>query len=366
MRPEAPLYDPFRAWGALLSGLEGSFELEKIRRGMWIHATAPRPPVGLTPHRVIHRQDKLSLRYYAPAQDRGLPPLVLVPSLINRAYILDLEPDRSLVAGMAALGHPVYLVDWGTPGPEDADEDVGYVLMELLHRSIDRAVRHARAPGAVLFGYCQGGTLAAMYTALRPQKVAGLIALNAPVHFAHAGRFGRFVAPEALDVDQAFPAGTLVPTAVMRPAFQLLDPVGSFTKYAAIEAASADPLRLARTMARERWLEENVPLPSAFAREFIRRAYQEDALLAGTWPIRGERVRLEAITAPLLVVACRNDFIAPAASVLPLASRVGSAQVTVEEPESGHIGIVVGATGPRVFYPMLDRWIRRVVRGAEA
>lgn len=79
------------------------------------------------------------------------------------------------------------------------------------------------------------------------------------------------------------PGQGLVPVELMKVGFKLLDPMGSVTKFAAIEQAASDPVRLARTMARERWLEENVPLPAPFAREFIRRTYQEDALLGGTW-----------------------------------------------------------------------------------
>lgn len=336
----------------------GSDPFARMQRGALIHTLAPRPPVGLTPNTIVHAQDKLVLRYYAPPAPTGRPPVVLVPSLINRAWILDLEPDRSLCASLAARGHPVYLVDWGTPGPEDAEEDVGYVLNELLHRSIDRACRHARQPRAMVLGYCLGGTLAAMYAALRPARVAGLVALNAPVRFSEGGRFRDFVQPDRFDVDAVIDADGLVPVSAMRPAFQLLDPVGSWTKFLAIEAAGDDAPRLARVMARERWLEENVPMSGAFAREFLRNAYHEDRLLDGTWRIDNATVRLERIAAPTLVVACARDFIAPPASVLPLALVVPNAeQVTMD---CGHIGVVVGSEGPRTFYPMLDAWFRRV------
>jgi polyhydroxyalkanoate synthase len=358
-----PLVDPFAPFGALLSGFEGLYELERIRRGMFLHATAPRPDVGVTPHVVVHEQDKLKLRYYAPKRDEGLPPVVLVPSLINRAYILDLESDRSMVASLAAMNHPVYLVDWGEPGPEDADEDVSYVVLELLDRAVRRACRHARAPKAAVFGYCMGGTLVAMYAALRPERLLGFATLNAPVLFAEAGRFREFVSPDVVNVDEVFPAGTLVPTWLMKPVFQMLDPMGSFTKYAAIEQAAADPKKLSRTMARERWLEEHVPCASAFCREFVRNAYQEDALINGRWSLGGETVRLEAITSPALIVVCKRDFIAPSRSGLPLFDRIQSADKELVEPDAGHIGVVVGATGPRYFFPLLDKWLRRIAQG---
>lgn len=338
----------------------GTDPFARMQRGAVIHALAPRPPVGLTPFRVIHRQDKLEVRYYAPRGRADGAPLLLVPSLINRSYILDLEPDRSLVRAMTGAGHPVYLVDWGTPGPEDAAEDVGYLLLELLHRSIDRVCRHARLPAVAVLGYCQGGTLSAMYAALRPARVAALVALNAPVSFKDGGRFRSFVAPEVFEVERIFDADGLVSPAVMRPGFQLLDPVGSWTRFLAVEAAGEDPTQLRRVMARERWLEDNVPVPGAFARDFIRNAYQEDRLLAGTWSVRGEAVDLRKLVAPLLVVCCAKDFICPPAAATPLAAAVGATDTEVHTLPCGHIGVVVGAEGPRRFFPLLDTWLRRV------
>ncbi|MEZ4320243.1 MAG: alpha/beta fold hydrolase [Myxococcota bacterium] len=352
------LPDPLQGLESVLSGIGGADQTARVRRGMWLHATLPRPPVGTTPHTVIHRQDKLEVRYYAPVGSERLAPVVVVPSLINRAYVCDLEPDRSLVGGLAKLGHPVYLVDWGIPGPEDADEGVAYILLTLLHRSVVRACHHARAEKVMLLGYCQGGTLAAMYTALRPQKVGALSCLATPVDFTEGGRFSDFA--NAGDVASVIGPDGLVDIDVMSSAFKLLDPMGNVSKYMALEAASKDPRTLARTLARERWLEENVPLPGRFAVEFITNAYRENRLLAGTWEVDGERVDLGSIRCPVLVTPCAKDFIAPPEACAPLADVVGSEDVTLEMLSSGHIGCVVGGFGPKVYYPMLDRWFRQV------
>ncbi len=332
--------------------------IAKMRRGAMIHGLAPRPPVGQTPHAIVHRHDKLVVRHYAPTGPAvGGPPLVLVPSMINRAWILDLEPGRSMVEAMAAAGHATYLVDWGVPGPEDATEDLGYVLHELLHRSLDRICRHARAPRAHVLGYCMGGTLTAMLAALRPARFASLVALAAPVRFAEGGRFRDLSHPDVLDVDKAIAADGLMPPEVMAPVFRLLDPMGNLTKYLGVDDASADPKRLASVMARERWLGENVPLAGAFAREWIGRGYQDDALLDGTWVVRGEAIDLGRIACPTLVAPCARDQITPPAAALPLADAVGG-PARVELLETGHIGVVVGSFGPRTFFPLVDRWIR--------
>ena len=339
--------------------LDGPRQTDEVRRGMAIYALAPRPEIGTTPHEVVHRQDKLALRFYAPARpNQDLPPVVIIPSMINKAAICDLEEERSLVAGLAARGHRVYLVDWGAPGPENAQDDVAWVLLTLLRRAIDRACRHAGAPQATLLGYCQGGTLAAIYAALRPTRVAGLIALAAPVRFSEGGRFRSFVDPATFDPDKAINADGLIGVDLMQATFRMLDPFGNWSRFRMIAKAAEDPRQLQRVMARERWLEENIPMAGAFAREFVKKAYQQDALLAGTWIIAGERVDLSHIRCRLAVYACEGDFISPKEACTPLAEAVSSTDITVETLPTGHIGVVVGSYGPREFYGKVDGWLR--------
>lgn len=351
------MQDPLAGMEVALAGIGGAEQTAQARRGMWLHATLPRPPIGQTPHTVVHRQDKLVLRHYAPATDEGLLPVVVVPSLINRATIVDLEPDRSLVGSLARMNHPVYLVDWGVPGPEDAEEGVETVL-RMLHRSVFRACHHAGAKRAILLGYCQGGTLSAIYAAVHPERVAALSVLATPIDFSKGGRFAEFA--NSADIDAAIGPDGLVDLDVMASAFKLLDPMGNWTKYIALEQASKNPRRLARTLARERWLEENVPLPGRFAREFVKQTYVENRLVEGTFEVGDDTVDLGRIQVPVMVNPCARDFIAPREACEPLAELVGSEAVTVEVLEAGHIGAVVGGYGPAVYYPMLDRWFRSI------
>lgn len=358
MKPRLPSrlrkLDPMRLVDKISDRVDGVAQLAAARRGAAILASAPRPPAGLTPHEVVHTQDKLALRYYAAARRvPGRLPVVLVPSLINKAWILDLEPGRSLVEALSDAGWDTYLVDWGTPGAEDAEEDVAYIVLDLLQRAIDRACRHAGAKQAHILGYCMGGTLSLLHAALRPERVASLVALAAPVKFSEGGRFKDLA--DAVDVERAITPDGLLPVEVMKPAFQLLDPMGNWTKLIALDRAARDPRTLARSLVRERWLEENVPLPGSFARDFLKNAYQEDRLLAGTWTVAGETVDLSSITCPVLVAICDNDFITPPAAALPLADAVGG-PVRTERLDCGHIGVVVGGFGPKVFYPLLDAW----------
>jgi polyhydroxyalkanoate synthase len=163
------------------------------------------------------------------------------------------------------------------------------------------------------------------------------------------------VAP--VDVDAVIDGDGLIPVSAMKPVFALLDPMGNWSKFEGVDAASEDTEKLRRVMVRERWLEENVPMSGAFAREFLAHTYQGDDLLDGAWVIRGEAVRLADVRCPTLVVACNKDFITPMEAARPLADAVGG-PVRLEVLDTGHIGVVVGAMGPKTFYPLLDRWFR--------
>ena len=105
--------------------------------------TRPKPPVGTTPADVVHSENKWRLLRYrpGPAGIRYQTPLLLVPSLINRHYVLDLLPGKSFAEAMVAAGHEVYIIDWGTPGPEDR-----YLSFDdITDHYLGRATRIARA-----------------------------------------------------------------------------------------------------------------------------------------------------------------------------------------------------------------------------
>src|SRR5215470_12186859 len=78
--------------------------------------------VGTTPADEVHRENKWRLLRYRSRRELsngGSTPILLVPSLINRHYVLDLLPKKSFAEYLLNEGHDVYVIDWGTPGDED-------------------------------------------------------------------------------------------------------------------------------------------------------------------------------------------------------------------------------------------------------
>src|SRR5262249_47045688 len=112
---------------------------------------------------------------------KGGAPVLAVPSLVNRSYVLDLAPGRSLMRAWAADGLRPLLVDWGRPGPQEQGFDLtGYVLR--LERALD-AVAGASQVRPVVVGYCMGGLLALALAQRRMADVSGLVLLATPWDF---------------------------------------------------------------------------------------------------------------------------------------------------------------------------------------
>jgi pimeloyl-ACP methyl ester carboxylesterase len=291
----------------------------------------------------------------------GNLPVVFVPSLVNRAYVLDLAPGHSLLRWLAARGIRPLLLDWGWP----EDTERRFTLTDYVAGRLERALGAAKAlAGAapVLAGYCMGGTLAVAAAARRPDLVRGLALLATPWDF-HAGQAERAAQAAALlplmEPALAF-AGTL-PVDMIQVLFAMLDPFGVTEKYRAFAAVPPDSPRAALFVALEDWLNDGVPLAAPVARECLGDWYGRNAPALGDWMVAGLPVDPTRLALPTFVAAPARDRIVPPESSRPLASLIPGA--VLHEPRAGHIGMTAGSTAERVLWqPLLD-WLEAMAKG---
>jgi poly[(R)-3-hydroxyalkanoate] polymerase subunit PhaC len=116
---------------------------------------------AVTPGAVVHRTDVLELIQYEPTTPQVLRrPLVVVPPQINKYYILDLAPGRSLVEHAVARGQQVFMISWRDPGSEQREWDLARYVEET-EQALAVARRITRAPSVNALGACSGGITAA-------------------------------------------------------------------------------------------------------------------------------------------------------------------------------------------------------------
>lgn len=321
-----------------------------------------RPPVGSTPHDVAWAENKWRLLRYRPTADAGAryaTPVVLVPSLINRHYVLDLLPDKSLAGWLVARGHDVYCVDWGTPGPEDRYLGLADIADRYLGRALRVAAREAGRPPHVL-GYCMGGTLAAVHAALHPRRLASLTTLAAPVTFGDDGLLAAWTRSRSFDVDALVDATGNVPWQLLQGAFHLLRPTLNLAKMVNVLDRAWNDRFLDGYLALETWANDNVSLPGEFYRSWIDDFYRHDRLARGELMVGGRPVALGDITAPVLAVSFEHDHIAPAASCELLVERVGATDKRAQRLPGSHIGGTTSSAAARSLWPLLSGfWAER-------
>jgi polyhydroxyalkanoate synthase subunit PhaC len=313
------------------------------------------PPLAQTPRDELALEGGARLLHFRGTAPSSRRPLLLVPSLINRWYVLDLRPGASLVEALVGAGFDVWLLDWGTPEAEDRYLDWDAVLRRL-GRAVRRVRREARADAIGILGYCMGGTLTTIFAAQHPDLFRVLVTLAAPIDFARGGMLQCMVDPRWFDADAIADAGNVAPSQ-MQAGFTALRPTLDLAKLMSSPDLAADPRARAAFLALEAWASDNIPFPGEAYRRYIRELYQDNQLVAGTHRANGAGVALGKIACPTLAITASRDAICPPAAATALLQHVGTKDTAVLEVPGGHVGAVVGSRAATEMYPGLIRWL---------
>jgi polyhydroxyalkanoate synthase len=316
--------------------------------------------VGSTPHDIVYEEDSLKLlRYRNEGSVSVREPLLVCYALVNRPYILDLQPDRSVVRQLLKRGFDVYLIDWGVPSAADRSMRLQDYICGLLKNVADFVCAESGSPKVNLFGYCMGGTMSAMFTALYAELVHTLTLLAAPIDFARDDGLLRLWTQEKyFDVDRLIDAFGNCPAPFLQMSFQLMKPVQNFVeKYTGFAENLQDEKFLENFFAMEKWGQDNIPVAGETFREFVKCLYQRNELVQGRFRLRGQKVDLGRIACPLLLLTADADHLVPPASTLGIREHVGSRDVEALSINAGHIGLAVSSKAHRQFWPKAAGWI---------
>lgn len=283
-------------------------------------------------------------------------PVLFVPSLINRAYILDLSAKRSYLRWLAAHGFRPLLVDWGWPGEVERRFSLTDYIAGRLARALDVALTVTGGRPMPAVGYCMGGLLAIGLAQLRQADLAGVALLATPWNFQAEYR-------EAIEklvrfVKAYFPLlehwGEL-PVDILQALFSALDPLTAAKKFSAFSRMDPASDKAAAFVALEDWLNDGIPVVASVAVECLAGWYGQNSPAAGTWEVAGQPVRPQALTLPSLHVIPSQDRIVPPASSMALARLMPGAERL--DPPLGHIGMMVGGNAIEQVWQPLANWL---------
>ncbi len=309
-----------------------------------------------TPESLWQQGTTRLLDYADPGATGPGVPILLIPSLINRAYILDLNRENSLVRWLAARGFRPFLIDWQRPAEEERGFGLTDYIAGRLEPALD-AVRRETGRKPFLLGYCMGGLLALALAARRQSDVSGMALLATPWDFhADGPEQGQLAAATLPAMAPLLELLGEMPVDAIQALFAALDPQMVLRKFLAFARLDPASPKAAAFVALEDWLNDGVPLSGPVARECLLEWYGENRTARGTWRVAGKPVEPVEIALPSLCVIPAQDRIVPPASARALAKRIpGCRRLT---PAVGHIGMVVSGRAKNAVWAPLLTWLK--------
>jgi polyhydroxyalkanoate synthase len=313
--------------------------------------------VAVTPGKVVFRNRLIELLQYAPQTPAVYAePVLITPAWIMKYYILDLSPRNSLVRYLVEKGHTVFMISWKNPNA--ADRELGlddYLQLGFLDALAEvRRIIPQRKVHAV--GYCIGGTLLAIAAAALAQtgdkSLASLTMLAAQTDFSEPGELSVFITPSQIAMLEAMMAKSgVLESERMGTAFSLLRSRDLLWTPAVNQYMRGERPKLNDLMA---WNADGTRMPWRMHSEYLERLYLKNELARGEFTVKGARIDLSALRAPMFVVGTETDHVAPWRSVYKARDLTRSPDYTFLLTSGGHnAGIVSGPVHPRRRHRML-------------
>lgn len=271
--------------------------------------------VGTTEGAVVFENELFQLIEYKPLTAKVYEkPLLLVPPCINKFYILDLQPDNSLIRYAVAQGHRTFVVSWRNPDETLAHKTWDDYIEDAVIQAIDvvQAISGVKTINAL--GFCVGGTMlgtALAVLAARGEKpVASATFLTTFLDFSDTGVLDVFIDEAFVHYrEQELGQGGLMKGSDLASTFSFLRPndlVWSYVVGNYLKGETPPPFDLLY------WNSDSTNLPGPFYAWYLRNTYLENKLVKpGKAVVCGEKVDLRKVDMPVYIYGSREDHIVP-------------------------------------------------------
>jgi polyhydroxyalkanoate synthase len=316
------------------------------------------PEVGISPKELIYSENKLKLFRYQPLNvKQKRTPVLITYALVNRPFIIDLEPERSLVLRLLEHGYPIYIIDWGYPDSSDCFTSLNDYINGYLYRCTQHVKRHANRKKIDLLGVCQGGVFSLCYSALHPADIRKLVTLVTPVDF-HAEENTLNLWTNGLNPNILTNQTGNVSSQVISQLFKTLKPFQlSRDKYRRLKHLVSKKENLDTFLRMEKWLNNGPDLAGLAAHEFMINFYQQNRLHKGTLTINEKTVKLEKIKCPVLNLYATQDHIVPPNSARSLSQHIKPELYQEQALNGGHIGAFTSLKTQQKLIDTLTAWL---------
>ncbi len=312
--------------------------------------------VAATPGKVVFRNEMMELLQYSPQTDEVREiPLLFSPPWINKYYMMDLAPKRSLVEWAVQHGLTVFAISYRNPDESMRGVRFDDYLVSGPRAAIDVIQEITGADAVNVIGLCLGGTLtmatlAYLATVGDPRIRTGTL-LNTLVDFSEPGVLGVFTDRSTVDrLERRMARTGFLPGTDMRATFDLLRSNDLVWNYVVNNWLLGEDPPAFDLLA---WNDDSTRMPAGMHSFYLRSCYLDNELARGVMELAGVRLDLGAVAEDLYFVAAEQDHIAPWRSVYK-GSLLPKGDVRFVLSNSGHIAGVVNPPNPKSKHWVLD------------
>jgi polyhydroxyalkanoate synthase len=331
--------------------------------------------MAATPSKVVFRNDLIELLQYLPQTDEvHAVPLLASPPWINKYYIMDLAPDRSLIEWGVRHGRTVFAISYRNPDASMSGITMDDYATDGMRAALDAVAEITGSETVDVIAVCLGGALATMmaaqHAASGEHRIGTLTLINMLLDYTEPGLLGRFLDEGAIDkLERRMARKGYLEGADMGGTFNALRANDLIFSYVVSNWLMGKQPPAFDLLA---WNEDSTRLPAAMHSWYLRSCYMENQLANGTMELGGQRLYLGAVTQDTYIVAAERDHIVPWRSSYQTTRLLGG-DVRYVLVSGGHIAGIVSPPEPKAWVmscdenpPTAEEWREAATRKSES
>lgn len=311
--------------------------------------------MAATPGKVVFRNDLIEVIQYAPQTEEVYStPVLVTPPWINKYYILDLAPGRSLVEMAIKQGRTVFAISYRNPD----DSMSGYGMDDYYRMgtpvALDVVQEITGAPKIDILSICLGGAMSAMVAAREAgegrDRIGSITLLNVMLDYSEPGELSLMTDGATLDmIERRMNRKGYLSADEMSAAFDMIRAKDLIFNYWVSRWMKGEEPVAFDILA---WNDDSTRMPATMHSEYLRGLYQDNKLCKGEFVLDGEELDLSAVTNDCYVVGAVGDHIVPWSTSYRAVPLLGG-DVRYVQSNGGHLA---GAVNP----PSAKTWFRAI------
>ena len=335
------------------------FDLSKVAKTVELLSRGNHISVGDTPNDIVSETRLYRLLHYHSLVKRvSSTPILVVYALVNRSYVLDLQPNKSWIRHLLMQGFDVYLLDWKSPARIDKYVSFDDYVNSYIDDCVEIVQNNNSSDKITLHGYCMGSSMSAMYTSLHQEKIKNLVTI-APVIDTSKDTTVIANISKQMDIDKLVSYIGYLPPEKLYECYSILKPFKQgVNKYFNLIENIDNETFVQNFLRIEKWLYDTPPIAGETIKQWINDIYKKNLLVKNQFKLGTTIVDLKKINVPLLNIVAEEDHLVSPECSVPLNEVVSSEDKRLIRFHTGHVGLIASSYSQNNVLPKVGQWIK--------